>query len=57
LISILKTSALSWEKFAKDEAEKARDTFVENLVEAQAEIDGGGDMTTKLKQTSDSSMH
>jgi hypothetical protein len=34
LISILKKSVLTWEKFAKDEAEKARDTFVENIAEA-----------------------
>jgi ElaB/YqjD/DUF883 family membrane-anchored ribosome-binding protein len=50
LISFLKTSILTWKKFAKDEADKARDTFMETLAEAQAEIDGGGDAATKLKQ-------
>jgi hypothetical protein len=50
LISILKASILTWKKFAKDEADKARDTFMETLAEAQPEIDGGGDAATKLKQ-------
>jgi hypothetical protein len=35
---------------ANEEAEKARDTFVENLADAQAEINGGGDAAAKLKQ-------
>jgi hypothetical protein len=48
LISIIKTSILTWKKFAKDESDKARDTLIESLAEAQAEIDGGGDAATKL---------
>jgi ElaB/YqjD/DUF883 family membrane-anchored ribosome-binding protein len=50
LISILKLSILAWKKCAKDEAEKARDTFMETLAKAQAEIDGGGDEAPNLKQ-------
>jgi hypothetical protein len=50
LISIIKTSLLTWNKFAKDEAYKARDTLMETLAEAQADIDDGGDAATKLKQ-------
>jgi hypothetical protein len=50
LISIIKTSILTWKKFAKDEAGKARDTFMETLAESQAKIDGCGDAVTKLKQ-------
>jgi hypothetical protein len=38
------------EKIDKDEAKKARDTFVETLAEAQVEIDVGGSAATKLKQ-------
>jgi hypothetical protein len=49
LISILKTSVLTWKKFARDEAKKARDTFMETLAESQDEIDGGGDAATKPK--------
>jgi hypothetical protein len=38
------------EKIAKEEAEKARDSFVEILAEAEPEINGDGDAATKLKQ-------
>jgi hypothetical protein len=50
MISIIKTSVLTWKNFAKGEAKKTRDTFVETLAKAHAEIDGCGDAATKLKQ-------